>query len=187
MNSLEQRIGNKKACIGIVGLGYVGLPLAVEFARAGYRVIGIDVSAEKVAAINRGRNYIQDVDSALLKKLVASGRLSASTDFAAVKRIDCISVCVPTPLSKTGDPDISFMINARDAILPHVRPNMLFVLESTTYPGSTDELIVPLLEEKGLVVGRTVFVAFSPERVDPGNPRFSTRNTPKVVGGATAA
>jgi len=187
MNSLEQKIRNKKACIGIVGLGYVGLPLAVEFARAGYRVIGIDVSAEKVAAINRGRNYIQDVDSALLKKLVASGRLSASTGFAAVKRIDCISVCVPTPLSKTGDPDISFMINARDAILPHVRPNMLFVLESTTYPGSTDELIVPLLEEKGLVVGRTVFVAFSPERVDPGNPRFSTRNTPKVVGGATAA
>ena len=187
ITSLEERISSKKACIGIVGLGYVGLPLAVEFARAGYRVIGIDISEQKVAAVNRGKNYIQDVDNAVLAQLVKADRLSATTDFSAMRKVDCVSVCVPTPLSKTGDPDISFMINARDAILPHIKPPLLFVLESTTYPGSTDELIVPLLEQKGLKVGRDAFVAFSPERVDPGNPKFNTRNTPKVVGGVTPA
>ena len=187
MHELLKRIEHRKARIAIVGLGYVGLPLAVEFAKAGFRVTGIDTDARKVERINRGVNYIQDVDSAELKVLVKRGLLSATTDYAAVKTVNCISICVPTPLGKTGDPDISFMINARDALLPHVRPPLLLVLESTTYPGSTQELIVPLLEAKGLTVGTDVFVAFSPERVDPGNPVWNTRNTPKVVGGMTPA
>lgn len=185
MTNLLRKIEDRSAHIGIVGLGYVGLPLAVEFARGGYKVTGIDLDAKKVAMINRGANYIQDVDSAVLKRLVKEGRLSATTDFSAVRTIDCISVCVPTPLSKTGDPDISFIISARDAILPHMKAPLLFVLESTTYPGSTNELIIPLLEERGFTVGTNVFVAFSPERVDPGNPRYNTKNTPKVVGGVT--
>ncbi|NLF37960.1 nucleotide sugar dehydrogenase [bacterium] len=185
MTNLLRKIEDRSAHIGVVGLGYVGLPLAVEFARGGYKVTGIDLDAKKVAMINRGANYIQDVDSAVLKRLVKEGRLSATTDFSAVRTIDCISVCVPTPLSKTGDPDISFIISARDAILPHMKAPLLFVLESTTYPGSTNELIIPLLEERGFTVGTNVFVAFSPERVDPGNPRYNTKNTPKVVGGVT--
>jgi len=138
-----------------------------------------------VNMINRGENYIQDVDSALLRELVAAKKLRATTDFRAARTFDAVSICVPTPLSKTGDPDISFMLAARDALLPHITPPLIFVLESTTYPGSTHELIVPKLEERGLKVGRDVCVAFSPERVDPGNPVYHTHNTPKVVGGVT--
>jgi len=183
--TLRHAIRTKTACVSVIGLGYVGLPLAVEFARVGFRVIGIDVNADKVRRINRGRNYIQDVDDALLADLVRRGCLRATTDYGELRRADTVSVCVPTPLSKTGDPDISFMLAARDAMLPHVRPPLVFVLESTTYPGSTQEVIVPKLEERGFVVGRDVFVAFSPERVDPGNPVYKTHNTPKVVGGMT--
>ena len=182
---LQNKIQNKSAKIAVVGLGYVGLPLAVEFANAGFDVTGIDVSSDKVNNINKGKNYIDDVDSKLLKSLVKSGKLKATTNYSAIKKIDCVSICVPTPLGKTGDPDISFMLAARDAIVPHVKPPLLFVLESTTYPGSTNELIVPLMEEKGLKVGEDIFVAFSPERVDPGNPIYQTHNTPKVVGGVT--
>jgi UDP-N-acetyl-D-glucosamine dehydrogenase len=185
--TLQKKIQNKSAKIAVVGLGYVGLPLAVEFANAGFDVTGIDVSADKVKKINKGQNYIDDVDSKLLKSLVKSGKLKATNDYSAIKKIDCVSICVPTPLGKTGDPDISYMLSARDAILPHVKSPLLFVLESTTYPGSTNELIIPLMEEKGLKVGEDVFIAFSPERVDPGNPVYQTHNTPKVVGGVTKA
>ena len=184
---LSEKIKNKSAKIAVVGLGYVGLPLAVEFANAGFDVTGIDVSADKVKKINKGQNYIDDVDSKLLKSLVKSGKLKATTEYSAIKKIDCVSICVPTPLGKTGDPDISYMLSARDAILPHIKSPLLFVLESTTYPGSTNELIIPLMEEKGLKVGEDVFIAFSPERVDPGNPVYQTHNTPKVVGGVTKA
>jgi len=182
---LLEKIQNRSANIAVVGLGYVGLPLAVEFANEGFNVTGIDVSPEKVKKINAGKNYIQDVDSALLKKLVKGKKLAAVSDFSVMKKIDCVSICVPTPLSKTGDPDISYMISARDAILPHIKSPLLFVLESTTYPGSTYELIVTKMEENGLKVGKDIFVAFSPERVDPGNPVYKTHNTPKVVGGVT--
>ncbi len=185
MKKLEQRIQQKTARIGVVGLGYVGLPLAVEFARAGFRVTGIDVNADKVARIKRGDNYIQDVNDETLRALVKAGMLTATCDFRAARQLDAVSICVPTPLSKTGDPDISFMLAARDALLPHIKPPLLFVLESTTYPGSTQELVVAPFEERGLVVGRDVAVAFSPERVDPGNPVYKTHNTPKVVGGVT--
>ncbi len=185
--ALQKKIQNKSAKIAVVGLGYVGLPLAVEFANAGFDVTGIDVSVDKVKKINKGQNYIDDVDSKLLKSLVKSGKLKATTEYSAIKKIDCVSICVPTPLGKTGDPDISYMLSARDAILPHIKSPLLFVLESTTYPGSTNELIIPLMEEKGLKVGEDVFIAFSPERVDPGNPVYQTHNTPKVVGGVTKA
>ncbi len=182
---LIDKIENRTAEIAVVGLGYVGLPLAVEFARKGFNVTGIDVSIEKVKKVNAGKNYIQDIDDALLKKLVKEKKLSATSDFSIMKKIDCVSICVPTPLSKTGDPDISYMISARDAIMPHIKSPLLFVLESTTYPGSTYELVATKMEENGLKVGKDIFVAFSPERVDPGNPVYKTHNTPKVVGGVT--
>ncbi|MCX7847320.1 MAG: nucleotide sugar dehydrogenase [bacterium] len=182
---LETLLATRTAHIGVVGLGYVGLPLAVEFAKAGFRVTGVDVDAHKVARLNRGENYIQDVDSTTLRKLVKDKRLHATTAFRSARAFDAVSICVPTPLSKTGDPDISFILHARDALLPHLRPPLIFILESTTYPGSTDELIVPKLQERGFRVGQDVFVAFSPERVDPGNPTYKTHNTPKVVGGVT--
>ncbi len=185
MKKLIEKIENRTAKIAVVGLGYVGLPLAVEFAREGFNVIGIDVSAEKVKKVNAGKNYIQDIDNSLLKKLVKEKKLSATSDFSVMKNIDCVSICVPTPLSKTGDPDISYMISARDAIIPHIKSPLLFVLESTTYPGSTYELVATKMEENGLKVGKDIFVAFSPERVDPGNPTYKTHNTPKVVGGVT--
>ena len=185
--ALQNKIKNKSAEIAVVGLGYVGLPLAVEFADAGFDVTGIDVSNEKVNKVNKGQNYIDDVDAKLLKSLVKSGKLKATSDYSVLKKIDCVSICVPTPLGKTGDPDISYMLAARDAILPHIKPPLLFVLESTTYTGSTNELVVPMMEEKGFKVGEDVFIAFSPERVDPGNPVYQTHNTPKVVGGVTKA
>jgi len=186
-DTLLNKINDKSAEIAVVGLGYVGLPLAVEFANAGFNVTGIDVSTDKVKKINKGQNYIDDVDDDLLKSLVKSGKLTATSDYSVLKKIDCVSICVPTPLGKTGDPDISYMLSARDAILPYIKPPLLFVLESTTYPGSTNELIVPMMEEKGLKIGEDVFIAFSPERVDPGNPVYQTHNTPKVVGGVTKA
>ena len=182
---LKDKIEQRTARVAVVGLGYVGLPLAVEFARAGYHVTGIDISEQKVALLNKGTNYIQDVDDVELARLVKEGLLTATTDYAVISSIDCISVCVPTPLSKTGDPDISYMLEARDAILPCLRSPSLFILESTTYPGSTQELLVTPLEEKGFTVGRDVHVAFSPERVDPGNAVYQTHNTPKVIGGVT--
>lgn len=185
--SLIERVNDREAVVGIIGLGYVGLPLAVVFAEAGFRVVGIDVDARKVDAINAGQSYVQDVPSEALVAL--RGRLSATTDFAALAKCDAVSICVPTPLRKTGDPDISYIIGAADAIAPHLHRDMLIVLESTTYPGTTTEVILPRLSSNGhnLKVGEGFFLCFSPERVDPGRTDWTTRNTPKVIGGVTPA
>jgi UDP-N-acetyl-D-glucosamine dehydrogenase len=175
----------RRATIGVLGMGYVGLPLACEFARAGFAVRGIDVDRVKVNGINHGHSHVQDVTEDVLRDLVKTGRLKASTDVAALEKCDAVIVCVPTPLRKTRDPDISYIVAALEAIVSHMHPGMLVVLESTTYPGTTEEVMLPKLEGAGFKVGRDLFLAFSPERVDPGNPRFNTRNTPKIIGGIT--
>ena len=184
---LLSRIEQRTACIGVVGLGYVGLPLALEFAKAGFRVIGYDVSTRVVDALNAGKSHIQDVSSAELAEVVRTGKFVATTDATRMKEMDAISIAVPTPLVKTRDPDMQYVLAAADAIRANAHPGMLIVLESTTYPGTTREVMQPRMEELGLVVGETVFLAFSPERVDPGNERYNTKNTPKVVGGITPA
>ncbi|HML17394.1 MAG TPA: nucleotide sugar dehydrogenase [Bryobacteraceae bacterium] len=184
---LRAKILNHRARVGVVGLGYVGLPLAVEFAGAGFPVTGIDIDAEKVAALERGQSYIQDIPTATLKPLVASGKLRATTDFGAVAELDTINIAVPTPLRKTKDPDMSYIVNACQEIAQHFHPGMLLILESTTYPGTTDELMLPMFEKPGFRAGEDFFLCFSPERVDPGNPQYQTKNIPKVVGGITAA
>jgi len=192
-NQTEQellcKIEGRKLTVGIVGLGYVGLPLAVEFARAGFRVIGIDTSARRVEDCNAGRSYIGDVADEDLAKLVADGRIRATTDYAAVAECDAVSICVPTPLRKSKDPDLSFIVESVRNIEEHMAPGKLVVLESTTYPGTTEELVLPILERGGLKAGEDFFLAFSPERVDPG-PAYgehTIKNVPKVVGGVTAA
>jgi UDP-N-acetyl-D-glucosamine dehydrogenase len=184
--SLLAKIENRSARAGVVGLGYVGLPLAVELAKAGFRTTGIDLDARKVGAITEGRSYIPDVEEADVRKLRSAARLDATTDFAVVKELDTINICVPTPLRKTKDPDMSYIVSAVESIAEHLHPGLLIVLESTTYPGTTDEVVQPLLEQKGLKAGVDFFLAFSPERVDPGNPTFQTHNVPKVVGGVTS-
>ena len=182
---LLERIHEGHARVGVVGLGYVGLPLAVELARSGLTCTGIDLDARKIAAIARGESYIPDVRSADVQELLASGRLSATTDFSVVAGLDTVNICVPTPLRKTKDPDMSYIVSAVEAIAVHLHAGMLVVLESTTYPGTTEEVVQPLLEQRGLKAGVDFFLAFSPERVDPGNASFHTRNVPKVVGGTT--
>jgi UDP-N-acetyl-D-glucosamine dehydrogenase len=184
---LEDKIRARTARVGIVGLGYVGLPLAVEFAKAGYTVTGIDVSDDKTRSVNAGESYIGDIPSATLAGLVDSGKLRATTDFSAVLELDTINICVPTPLRKTKDPDMSFIVSACQQIAEHFHPGTLVILESTTYPGTTDEVVLPMLEKSGLKVGEDFFLCFSPERVDPGNAKFQTHNIPKVVGGVTEA
>jgi UDP-N-acetyl-D-glucosamine dehydrogenase len=186
-SKLLARVADRSATVAVVGLGYVGLPLAVEFANAGFKVIGYDVSQRAVDGINRGESHIQDVSSSTLESLVKAGKIIATTDEAGLHEADAISIAVPTPLSKTRDPDMSYVLSAVDAVARNAHPGLLIVLESTTYPGTTRELIVPRLEDAGLTVGEDVFVAFSPERVDPGNAVWHTRNTPKVVGGITPA
>jgi len=181
----EQRIRNHEVTVGVVGLGYVGLPLSVDFAKSGFRVIGIDVDEDKVARLNTGENYVQDVDDAELKRLVDDGKFTATGDYSAIEEIDALSICVPTPLNKLKDPDVSFILNALDEIVKYMHPDLLVVLESTTYPGTTRELVLPKLEESGLTVGEDFYLVFSPERVDPGNKDFHTKNTPKVLGGIT--
>ncbi|HEY8432356.1 MAG TPA: nucleotide sugar dehydrogenase [Sandaracinaceae bacterium] len=183
--SLADRILSRDARVAVVGLGYVGLPLAVEFAKAGFHVLGVDIDQAKVAAINRGESYVADVPTAELRPLVEDGLLEATTDAAVLASCDTVDICVPTPLRKTKDPDLSYVVQAAQAIKPHLHRDMLIVLESTTYPGTTEELLLPLFEETGLKVGEDFFLAFSPERVDPGNPVYKTRNTPKIVGGVT--
>jgi len=183
--SLIRKIENHKAQLGVIGLGYVGLPLAVELGHAGFRVTGFDVDEKRVKQLNQGSSYIQDVPTADVRKLVASGHLVASTDFKLLRKIDAVNVCVPTPLSKQRDPDVSYIVSAFEQVARYLHPGQLVVLESTTYPGTTDELILPMLSKTGLEVGKDFFLAFSPERVDPGNPKFNTRNIPKVVGGVT--
>ncbi|MCU0511318.1 MAG: nucleotide sugar dehydrogenase [Anaerolineae bacterium] len=185
--TLLRRIHLREAKLAVIGAGYVGLPLAVEFAAAGFQVMALDVDARKVEAINRGENYIDDVPPATLRTLVQQGRLKATTQYADLEHMDAISICVPTPLRKTRDPDMSYILQAIEGIAGIARAGMLVVLESTTYPGTTEELIAPRLAARGLTVGSDVFVAFSPERIDPGNATFGVRNTPKVIGGMTAA
>jgi len=185
-DTLASKIQNRTAVSGIVGLGYVGLPLAVEFARAGLPVLGFDVTQGKVEMLNRGESYIQDVPTEVMAPFVKSGKLSATTDFARIAEVDTINICVPTPLRKTKDPDMSYVVAATEQIAKYLHPGMLIILESTTYPGTTDELLLPMLEKSGLKCGVDFFLCFSPERVDPGNPKFQTYNIPKVVGGITA-
>ncbi|HZI23061.1 MAG TPA: nucleotide sugar dehydrogenase [Gemmatimonadales bacterium] len=182
---LVARAKDRSALIGIVGLGYVGLPLAMEFARAGFRVLGFDVSKSVVDGLNQGRSHVQDVPGAQLAGFVKASTFAATTDLARLREPDVVSICVPTPLSKTKDPDVSYVLAATNSVKQALRRGQLIVLESTTYPGTTRELMLPALESTGLKVGQDFFLAFSPERVDPGNPQWNTHNTPKVVGGIT--
>src|SRR5262245_59840910 len=182
---LLEKITTRKARTGVVGLGYVGLPLAVELGKAGFHATGIDLDTRKIEAIQAGRSYIPDVATADVKALRDAGKLDATTDFAITKELDTINICVPTPLRKTKDPDMSYIVSAVESIASHLHPGLLVSLESTTYPGTTEEVVQPLLEATGLKAGRDFFLAFSPERVDPGNPTFHTHNVPKVVGGLT--
>jgi UDP-N-acetyl-D-glucosamine dehydrogenase len=183
--SLIEKIRNKTARIAVIGLGYVGLPLAVEKAKVGYAVVGVERNVDRVAQVNRGENYIGDVVPDDLAAVVRAGRLRATQDFSVVADVDVVTICVPTPLDKNKQPDTSYIEYVVEQSLPYVHPGQLIVLESTTYPGTTEEIIQARLEERGFAVGRDVFVAFSPERVDPGNARYKTKNTPKVVGGVT--
>ena len=182
---LRQKIENRQAKTGVVGLGYVGLPLAVELAHAGFSVTGIDIDQSKVDSLNRGESYIQDVPTSVLKPLVENGLIKATTDFGAVSELDTINICVPTPLRKTKDPDMSYIVSSCQSIAKYFHAGMLVILESTTYPGTTDELMLPMFERDDLKVGEHFFLCFSPERVDPGNEKFQTKNIPKVVGGIT--
>ena len=184
---LLRKLEERTACIGVVGLGYVGLPLALEFAKAGFHVIGYDVSDRVVQGLMSGTSHIQDVPSDELAAVVKAGKFEATSDESRLREMDAISIAVPTPLAKTRDPDMTYIIAAADAIARNAHPGLLIVLESTTYPGTTRELMQPKLEQAGLTVGEDVFLAFSPERVDPGNPVWNTKNTPKVVGGITPA
>ncbi len=183
--ALREKIASRTARVGIVGLGYVGLPLAVEFARAGFSITGIDVQAHKVDSLNRGVSYVQDVPTETFRPYVDAGKFHATTDFSVVKELDTINICVPTPLRKTKDPDMSYIVEACQQIVKYSHPGMLIILESTTYPGTTDELLLPMFERPDLKVGKDFFLCFSPERVDPGNAEFQTLNIPKVVGGIT--
>jgi UDP-N-acetyl-D-glucosamine dehydrogenase len=183
--ALLTKIQTRDLQAAVIGLGYVGLPLAVELAKAGYRTVGIDLDRRKVEAINAGRSYISDVSQAELAELVSAGRLWATDDYSLLRECDSVSICVPTPLSKTQDPDLSYVVAAADAVAEYLHDGMLIVLESTTYPGTTQEIIVPRLVHNGYRVGENVFVAFSPERIDPGRQDFMLKNTPRVVGGIT--
>lgn len=184
-DELELKLKNKTAKLGVVGLGYVGLPLAVEKARAGFTVTGFDVQESKVDLVNKGKNYIGDIIDEDLKSLVNSGNLKATTDFSFVKEVDALAIAVPTPLDTYKQPDLSYVVSSTKSIAKYIHRGMLIVLESTTYPGTTEEVCKPILEESGLKCGEDFFLAFSPERVDPGNKQFKTKNTPKVVGGCT--
>src|SRR6266571_1310857 len=182
---LLEKISTRSLRVAVIGLGYVGLPLATTFAEAGFDVTGIDIDQQKVDQVNRGESYIPDISSSTLQALIDTKRLHFTNDYAALDNVDAVSICVPTPLRKTRDPDISYIISAVQQVQAHLHPGQLIVLESTTYPGTTDEVLLPELESSGLKVGVDFFLAFSPERIDPGNPDFGTQNTPKIVGGIT--
>jgi len=181
-----RKLNERRAVVGVIGLGYVGLPLAVEFARAGLKVIGFDLDKSRVDKINNGKSYIADVSTGVVGELVERGNLSAATDFSHLVRTDAVIICVPTPLRKTKEPDISFILAAAEQVKLHIHSPQLVVLESTTYPGTTDEVLLPMLEDTGLTLDRDFYLAFSPERVDPGNRQYQTHNIPKVVGGVSA-
>lgn len=183
--ALLEKIANRTALISVIGVGYVGLPLVVEFAKEGFNVIAVDLDVRKVDAINKGESYIQDIPTSTLAPLVHSGKVSATTQYQGIAHADAVIICVPTPLNKTKDPDMSYIIQSMESIASIAHEGMLVVLESTTYPGTTEEVVLPRLEATGLKTGETVFIAFSPERIDPGNPKYGLRNTPKVVGGVT--
>lgn len=187
MSNIKRKLLSKTATLGVIGLGYVGLPLAVEKAKAGFRTIGFDVQLQKVEMVNAGENYIGDVVNDDLVAIVKSGYLFATTDFAKVTEADCVCICVPTPLDIYQQPDISYVKSTAEKMVAHMHKDMLIVLESTTYPGTTKELLKPILESSGLRCGEDFYLAFSPERVDPGNIIYNTKNTPKVVGGVTPA
>lgn len=185
MEKIEVKIKNKSALAGVIGLGYVGLPLAVEIAKSGYKTIGFDVQGKKVEMVNEARNYIDDIDPSDLEHVVKSGRLRASTDYELIGSLDCVIMCVPTPLDEYFQPDITYIINSSEQISKYMHRDMLIILESTTYPGTTEDVVRPILEKSGLRCGEDFCLAFSPERIDPGNKLYKTRNTPKVVGGVT--
>jgi UDP-N-acetyl-D-glucosamine dehydrogenase len=185
--TLEEKITSRTARVGIIGLGYVGLPLAMEFAKAGFSVTGIDIQPSKVSQLNSGQSYVQDVPSDTLRNWASEGKFRATSDFSVISDLDTINIAVPTPLRKTKDPDMSYIVAACQATAKYLRPGKLVILESTTYPGTTDELVLPMLEGPGWKVGEDFFLCFSPERVDPGNPQYQTANIPKVVGGITPA
>ena len=183
--SLIEKINDKSAKIGVVGLGYVGLPLAVEFANAGYEVLGIDVDETKINSINSSSNYIRDIEDNILKNAVQKNLLKATNDYSRVDELDAISICVPTPLNKEKNPDISYIVSVMEGIKNYIHEEMIIILESTTYPGSTKELILPYIEKEKLIVGQNICLCFSPERIDPGNEFYNTNNTPKIIGGIT--
>jgi UDP-N-acetyl-D-glucosamine dehydrogenase len=184
---LMQRFQDRSARVAVVGLGYVGLPLAVLLAEAGLDVVGIDSDPEKVLKLESGKSYVEDIQDEQVGAVIDSGKLVVSSEYTLIQEVDGVSLCVPTPLRKTGDPDLSYIINATSQILPYLHSPMVVILESTTYPGTTREMMMPEIEEAGLVVGEEIFLAFSPERVDPGRKDFTTRNTPKVIGGISPA
>jgi UDP-N-acetyl-D-glucosamine dehydrogenase len=185
--SLQEKIFNRSVHVGVIGLGYVGLPLAVRFAEVGFQVTGIDMDQQKVDQANQGQSYIPDIPSSSLRALIEADRVHFTCDYAALENIDAVSICVPTPLRKTHDPDISYIMSATQQVREHLHPGQLIILESTTYPGTTEEIVLPELETTNLKVGTDFFLAFSPERIDPGNTEFSIANTPKIVGGVTPA
>jgi len=190
MSELLKKIKSKDAKIAIVGQGYVGLPLAVDLAKKGFEVYGIDIDQRKCDALNSGKSYIEDISDAQLKSVTGQkgkGFIHATPDFSILKNADCVSICVPTPLAKTRDPDMSYILAVNEELKKYIHPNMLIILESTTYPGTTDEIVVPMVEEAGYKLGESVFVCFSPERIDPGNKKYQLKNTPKVIGGSTKA
>src|SRR3989338_2463111 len=183
---LNRRIKDRKAKVAILGLGYVGLPLCLEFLKSGFEVIGLDINEEKVKSLTQAESYVTDISHEELSKALKTNRFLVSSDFSLLQEVDTVSVCVPTPLRKTREPDISFIISAAKAIRKFLKKGQLIVLESTTYPGTTEEIVLPELEKTGLTVGKDFFLAFSPERIDPGNVHFNLKNTPKIVGGITS-
>lgn len=185
-SQLMDKLNKKTARVAVLGMGYVGLPFATVFAEAGFDVTGVDPVTEKMDRLNSGESYIMDVPNEQVSRLVKAGKLRGTSDYTVLKEIDAVAICVPTPLRQTGDPDLSFIINAAEGLAPYVHPGMVVVLESSTYPGTTRELVLPALTEKsGLIAGENIFIAFSPERVDPGREDWTTKNTPKVIGGIT--
>ena len=187
MEALMKRIESRKAVVGVIGMGYVGLPLAKTFCESGFKVVGFDIDPAKIKALTAGKSYIKHIPSTEVAAMRKTGRFSATADFKGLRKVDAIIICVPTPLTKEREPDMSFITGTTESIMPNLRPGQLVVLESTTYPGTTREVMVPILERSGLVACRDFYVAFSPEREDPGNPNFNTRTIPKVVGGMDAA
>jgi UDP-N-acetyl-D-glucosamine dehydrogenase len=187
LKELEKKILSKKARIGIIGLGYVGLPLAVTFAKAGFSIYGIDIDRKRILKLKKKQSYILDVPSSDIKEAAASGKLAATADFSQIKKLDAVIICVPTPLYKTKEPDVSYIVSAVENIKKYMKRGQIVVLESTTYPGTTEEVMLPILEKDGLKEGRDFYLAFSPERIDPGNKKYDTKNTPKIIGGISKA